>query len=132
MDYQYQNDQGFPDNNPSPSNHPFRRPDGNTYETVALILGFAGFLLMLAGCCCNVYILLFSVVADIAAIAVAIISRQTTGGRLTSNAKHALVLATIALVLAFATAMLYSSIIHNEALMAELQRIYEELGYELP
>ena len=127
MDYRNQNDQGFPD-----TNRPFRTPGSNTYETVALVLAFAGFILMLAGCCCNVYILLFSVVADIAAIIVAILSRQTTGGRLSGNAKHAMVLAIVALVLAFATALLYSSLIHNEALMSELQRIYEEMGYELP
>lgn len=132
MDYQYQNDQGFPDDNPSPSHHPFRNSDGGTYDSVSLILGFVGFVLMLAGCCCNVYILILSVIADVAAIVTAILARQINGGRFTNNARQALILGIVSLVLAFGTAALYSSIIHNEELMTELQRIYEELGYELP
>lgn len=104
--------------------------DHNKYETAALVLGFAGFILMLAGCCCNMYILMLSVVADVAAIVVSIISRQTTGGHFTRTTKQAMTLAVWALIFSFGFALLYSSVINNEELMAQIEALYESMGYD--
>ena len=102
----------------------------NKFESAALMLGTAGFILMLAGCCCNVYLLILSVIADIAAIAVALISRDTTGSKLSRTAKKAIVLASWALFFSIGFALFYSSVIHNEELMAQVYEIYESMGYD--
>ena len=86
---------------------------------------------MLAGCCCSTPVLILAVVLDIAAITVALISRQQTGGRLEKEARTAIILACISLVLSFALAMLFSSIMSNTELLQQVEDYYKQLGYDI-
>ena len=98
---------------------------------VSFTLGVAGFVAMLAGCCCSTPVLILAVVLDIAAITVALISRQQTDNRLAKEARTAIILACISLVLSFALAMLFSSIMSNTELLQQVEDYYKQLGYDI-
>ena len=75
--------------------------------------------------------LILAVVLDIAAITVALISRQQTGNQLVKDARTAIILASISLVLSFGLAMMFSSIMSNTELLQQVEDYYKQLGYDI-
>ena len=103
----------------------------NNLVKISFTLGIAGFIAMLAGCCCSTPVLILAVVLDIAAITVALISRQQTGTQLVKDARTAIILASISLVLSFGLAMMFSSIMSNTELLQQVEDYYKQLGYDI-
>ena len=103
----------------------------NNLVKISFTLGIAGFIAMLAGCCCSTPVLILAVVLDIAAITVALISRQQTGNKLAKDARTAIILASISLVLSFGLAMMFSSIMSNTELLQQVEDYYKQLGYDI-
>ena len=97
---------------------------------ISFTLGIAGFIAMLAGCCCSTPVLILAVVLDIAAITVALISRQQTGNQLAKDARTAIILGSISLVLSFGLAMMFS-IMSNTELLQQVEDYYKQLGYDI-
>lgn len=103
----------------------------NNLVKISFTLGIAGFIAMLAGCCCSTPVLILAVVLDIAAITVALISRQQTDNQLAKDARTAIILASISLVLSFGLAMMFSSIMSNTELLQQVEDYYKQLGYDI-
>ena len=103
----------------------------NNLVKISFTLGIAGFIAMLAGFCCSTPVLILAVVLDIAAITVALISRQQTSNQLVKDARTAIILASISLVLSFGLAMMFSSIMSNTELLQQVEDYYKQLGYDI-
>ena len=119
----------------------YERPDqplpeggmpGSRTEAVAVSAAWAGLMMMLFGCCCNVYMLIIGIVADVVAIVAALLSRQENGGTFPGRTKNAVVMAGAALAGSFVMAYFYHRAINNEALMNQVYQMLQDMNAGMP